>query len=134
MIAWLKGKPELSAEQFEGMEAFDAVTGDHVHEHGHDDEHSGDTKEQIAAYRETLTDSEQADYLVGFTLKPKKTLKRVISDSKKGGYGVDRNERADELEEMNNGGAFTDIELDAAAMEALFSQGGREVNAANTGC
>ena len=33
LIARFKGKPELSAEQFEGMEAFDAVTGDHDHEH-----------------------------------------------------------------------------------------------------
>ncbi len=59
------------------MEAFDAVTRDHDHEQG------GDIKEQIAAYRETLTDSEQADYLVGFTLEPKRTLKCVISDSKR---------------------------------------------------
>ena len=27
---------------------------------------------------------------------------------------------------MNKGGAFNDIELDAAAMEALFSQGGEQ--------
>ena len=110
------------------MEAFDVVMGDHDHEHG------GYTKEQIAAYRETLTDSEQADYLVGFTLKPKKTLKRVISDSKKGGYGVDRNERADELDEMNNGGAFTDIELDAAAMEVLFAQGREQEQKGKASC
>ena len=34
LIARFKGKPELSAEQFEGVKAFDAVTGDHDHEHG----------------------------------------------------------------------------------------------------
>ena len=102
------------------MEAFDAVTRDHDHEHG------GYTKEQIAAYRETLTDSEQADVLVDITLKPSKALKRVISDGKKGGYGFDRNERADELDEMNNGRAFTDIELDEATMGVLFAQGGEQ--------
>ena len=102
------------------MEAFAALTRDHDHEHG------GDTKKQIATYRETLSDSEQADYLDGFTLKPSKALKRVISDGKKGGYGFDRNERADELDEMNNGRAFTDIELDEAALEVLFAQGGEQ--------
>ena len=118
LIARFKGKPELSAAQFEGMEAFDAVTGDH--------EHGSDTKEQIAAYRETLTDSEQADLLVNFTLEPSKTLKRVIKDGKKEGYVFERDELADELDEMNNGGAFDDIELDAVAMQSLFSQGGEQ--------
>ncbi|WP_028951695.1 hypothetical protein [Synechococcus sp. CC9616] len=98
------------------MEAFDALTRDHDHEHG------GDTKKQIA----TLSDSEEADVLVDITLKPSKALKRVISDGKKGGYDFDRNERADELDEMNNGRAFTDIELDEAALEVLFAQGGEQ--------
>ena len=126
LIARFKGKPELSAEQFEGMDAFDTVMGEHDHDNGHGPSHDGDTKDQIAAYRETLTDSEEADLLVDFTLEPSKTLKRVIKDGKKEGYVFDRNELAEELEEMDNGGAFTDIELDAAAMEALFSQGGEQ--------
>ncbi|AII43668.1 hypothetical protein KR100_09875 [Synechococcus sp. KORDI-100] len=134
LIAKFKGKPELSAEQFEGMEAFDAVTGDHDHEHDHGHEHGGDTKEQIASYRETLTDSEEADLLVDFNLEPKKALKRVIKDGKKEGYVFDRDELAEELEEMDKGGAFTDIELDAAAMEALFSQGGEQEGRSRQGC
>ena len=124
LIARFKGKPELSAEQFEGMEAFDAVTGDHDHEHRHDHEHGVDTKEQIAGYRETLTDSEEAELLVDFTLEPSKTLKRVIKDGKKEGYVFERDELAKELDEMNNGGAFDDIELDAVAMQALYSTAG----------
>ena len=126
LIARFKGKPELSAEQFEGMEAFDAVTGDHDHEHRHDHEHGVDTKEQIAGYRETLTDSEEAELLVDFTLEPSKTLKRVIKDGKKEGYVFERDELAKELDEMNNDGAFDDIELDAVAMQSLFSQGGEQ--------
>ncbi|WP_028951699.1 hypothetical protein [Synechococcus sp. CC9616] len=129
LIAKFKGKPELSAEQFEGMEAFDAVTGDHDHEHDHDHEDGSDTKEQIAAYREILTDSEEADLLVDFTLEPKKALKRVIKDGKKEGYVFDRDELAEELDEMNNGGAFDDIELDAVAMQSLFSRGGEQEQA-----
>ena len=59
-------------------------------------------------------------------LNSSKTLKRVIKDGKKEGYVFDRDELAEELDEMNNGGAFKDIELDAAAMEVLFSQGGEQ--------
>ena len=92
-------------------------------------------KDQIASYRETLSDSEQADLLVDFTLEPKQALKRVIKDGKKVGYVFDRDELAEELEEMNKGGSFSDIELDAAAMEAMFSQGGeQEWGRANSGC
>ena len=120
LIARFKDKPQLSVEQFEGMQAFDAVTGDHDHKH------DGDTKDQIAAYRETLTDSEEADLFVDLTLEPSKTLKSVIKDGKKEGYVFERDELAKALDEMNNGGVFTDIELDAAAMEVLFSQGGEQ--------
>ena len=119
LIAKFKGKPELSADHFDGLsDHSDAVTGGGSKE--------GDTKEQIASYRETLTDSEQADLLVDFTLEPKKALKRVIKDGKKDGYIFDRDELAEELDEMNKGGAFADIELDAVAMQSLFSQGGEQ--------
>ena len=64
--------------------------------------------------------------MVAFKLEPRKNLKRVNKDGKKEGYVFDRDERVDELEEMNNGGAFTDIELDAAAMEVLLAQGGEQ--------
>ena len=45
----------------------------------------GEIKDQIAAYRETLTDLEQAAFLVDFTLEPRNALKCVINDSKKEG-------------------------------------------------
>ena len=64
--------------------------------------------------------------MVDFTLEPKKALKGVIKDGKKVGYVFDRDELAEELEEMNKGGAFDDIELDAVAMQSLFSQGGEQ--------
>ena len=49
----------------------------------------------------------------------------MIKDGKKYGYVFDRDELAEELNEMNKGGAFSDIELDAEALEAMFSQGGQ---------
>ena len=121
LIAKFKGKPELSADFFDGLSAHsDAVTG------GGGNKGQGDTKDQIASYRATLSDSEEAALLVDFTLEPKKALKRVMKDGKKVGYVFDRDELAEELDEMNQGGSFSDIELDAAAMEALFSQGGEQ--------
>ena len=35
---------------------------------------------------------------------------------------------------MNKGGAFIDIEFDAAAMEAMFSQGGQQEQTQRGGC
>ena len=119
LIAKFKSKPELSADHFDGLSAHsDAVTGG--------GSKGGDIKDQIASYRATLSDSEQADLLVDFTLEPKQALKRVMKDGKKVGYVFDRDELAEELNEMNQGGAFSDIELDAAALEAMFSQGGEQ--------
>ena len=129
LIAKFKSKPELSAEQFDGLSAHsDAVTG------GGGSKGQGDTKDQIASYRETLSDSEEAALLVDFTLEPSKALKAVIKDGKKDGYVFDRDELAEELKEMNKGGSFSDIELDAAALDAMFSQGGEQEQFRNSGC
>ena len=126
LIAKFKGKPELSADYFDGLSSAADDFFDTDHGHGDVLKGQGDTKDQIASYRETLSDSEEAALLVDFTLEPSKTLKRVIKDGKKEGYVFDRDELAEELEEMNKGGSFSDIELDAAAMEAMFSQGGEQ--------
>ena len=81
LIAKFKSKPELSADYFNGLSAHsDAVTG------VGGSNGKGDTKDQIASYRATLTDSEEAALLVDFTLEPKKALKRVIKDGQKVGY------------------------------------------------
>ena len=121
LIAKFKSKPELSSDNFDGLSAHsDAVTG------GGGNKGQGDTKDQIASYRATLSDSEEAALLVDFTLEPKQALKRVMKDGKKDGYVFDRDELAEALDEMNKGGAFSDIELDAAALEAMFSQGGEQ--------
>ena len=72
--------------------------------------------------------------MVDFTLEPKQALKRVMKDGKKDGYIFDRDELAEELEEMNKGGSFSDIELDAAAMEAMFSRGGEQEQSSAEEC
>jgi len=129
LLATFKGKPELSADHFEGLSAYeDAVTS------GGGGKSKGDIKDKIGSYRDTLSDSEEADLLVDFTLEPKKALKRAVKDAKKEGYVFDPDELGDALEEMDKGGAFTDIELDAVAMEALFSQGGEQNQQRKAGC
>ena len=129
LIAKFKSKTELTADNFDGLSAHsDAVTG------GGGSKGQGDTKDQIASYRETLSDSEEAALLVDFTLEPSKALKAVIKDGKKDGYVFDSDELAEELEEMNKGGSFSDIELDAAALAVLFSQGGEQEKHYRGGC
>ena len=128
LIAKFKGKPELTAEHFDGLSAHsDAVTGGGGNKGAGSKD--GDTKDQIASYRETLSDSEEAALLVDFTLEPKQALKRVMKDGKKVGYVFDGDALAEELDEMNKGGSFSDIELDAAALDAMFSQGGQQEQA-----
>ena len=135
LIAKFKGKPELTADFFDGLSAHsDAVTGGGGSKGAGSKD--GDTKDQIASYRETLSDSEQADLLVDFTLEPKQALKRVMKDGKKVGYVFDRDELAEELDEMNKGGSFSDIELDAAALDALLNSGGaqQQDDTGSSGC
>ncbi|MDA7622283.1 hypothetical protein N8657_00805 [bacterium] len=133
LIAKFKGKPELTADFFDGLSAHsDAVTGGGGSKGAGSKD--GDTKDQIASYRETLSDSEEADLLVDFTLEPSKALKRVIKDGKKVGYVFDRDELAEELDEMNKGGSFSDIELDAAALDALLNSGGAQQQSGSTSC
>ena len=64
--------------------------------------------------------------MVDFTLEPSKALKAVMKDGKKDGYIFDRDELAEELNEMNKGGSFSDIELDAAALAVLLGKGGEK--------
>ena len=125
MIAKFREKPKLTADHFESLSAHtgsDTSAGGSKSSGRKDD----DTKKQIATYRETLTNSEQANYQVGYTLKLKRTPKHVIYESKKDDSVFDHDGRADELEEMNNCGTFADIKLDAVAMDAMLPQGSEQ--------
>ena len=50
----------------------------------------------------------------------------IMKDGKKDGYNFDQDELAAELNQLDNQGAFSDIELDAAALDVLFGQGGQQ--------
>ena len=118
LLANFKGKPELNAENFEGLSAHkgDAITGD-------------DIKDQITALQDELSDA-KVSKLYGKTLiDGKKGLKSIIQVGKKEGYKFDKKELGIALEEMDNAGAFSDIELDDAALATLLGMGGNQQQA-----
>tara|TARA_B100001939_G_scaffold310702_1_gene292776 strand:- start:352 stop:975 length:624 start_codon:yes stop_codon:yes gene_type:complete len=121
LLATFKGKPELSAEQFEGLSAHkgDAITGGGGSK-------SGDIKDQITAARERLSDA-KVSQLYGETLiDPKKGLKSIAKAGKKEGYKFNKKELGVALDEMNDAGAFSSVELDDAALATLMGMGGEQ--------
>ena len=118
LLANFKGKPELNAENFEGFSAHkgDAITGD-------------DIKDQITALQDELSDT-TVSKLYGKTLiDGKRGLKSIIKVGKKEGYKFDKKELGIALEEMDDAGAFSDIELDDAALATLLGMGGNQQQA-----
>ena len=113
LVAKFKGKPEISAEQFDGLTAHggDAVTG------------GGDIKDQIALAREGLSDAEESELYGEILINPKKGLKSIRKAAKKEGYVFDKDELADALNEMDQSGAFINVEVDDASLEALLGTG-----------
>ena len=115
LLANFKGKPELNAENFEGFSAHkgDAITGD-------------DIKDQITALQDELSDA-KVSKLYGKTLiDGKKGLKSIIQVGKKEGYKFDKKELGAALDDMNQAGAFSDVELDDAALATLLGMGGSQ--------
>ena len=120
LLAKFKGKPELTAEHFEGLSAYedDAITGG-----GSKD---GDIKEQINALGEELGDDKMSELYGATLINEKKGLKKIVKAGKKEGYEFDKAELGAALEEMNQEGAFSSVELDDAALVALMGMGGEQ--------
>ena len=128
LIAKFKSKPELSADQFDGLSAHsDAVTG------GGGSKGQGDTKDQIASLREGLSDSKVSELYGETLIDPNKGVKSIAKAAKKEGYSFNKAELGEALDEMNDAGAFFDVELDAAALDVLFGQGGQQQQAMGSG-
>ena len=113
LVAKFKGKPELSADLFDGLSTHesDAITGNE------------DIKDQIALAREGLSDAEESELYGEILINPKKGLKSIKKTAKKEGYLFDKDELADALNEMEQAGAFVSVELDDASLEALLGSG-----------
>ncbi len=121
LLATFKGKPELSADHFEDLSAHeDVVTS------GGGGSNGGDIKEQIASLREGLSESDVAELYGETLIDPKKGLKSIAKAGKKEGYKFDKAELGAALDEMDDSGAFSDVDLDAAALASLMGMGGEQ--------
>ena len=114
LVAKFKGKPELSADNFDGLTTHesDDITGE------------GDIKDQIATFREGLSDADESRLYGETLINPKKGLKRIVKAGKKEGYSFDKDELGAALDEMDKSGAFVSVELDDAALTTLMGMGG----------
>ena len=121
LLATFKGKPELTADHFEGLSAHkgDAITGGGGSK-------GGDIKDQIASFREGLSDSKVSELYGETLIDPKKGLKSIAKAGKKEGYKFDKAELSAALDEMNDAGAFRDVELNDAALATLMGMGGEQ--------
>ena len=121
LLAKFKGKPELTADHFDGLSAHtgDAITGGGGSK-------SGDIKDQIAALGDELGDDKMSELYGQTLIDPKKGLKSIIKAGKKEGYKFDKAELGAALDEMNDAGAFFDVELDDAALATLMGMGGAQ--------
>ena len=121
MIAKFKSKPELSSDNFDGLSAHsDAVTG------GGSGSKGGDIKDQIASFREGLSESKVSELYGETLIDPTKGLKSIAKAGKKDGYSFNKAELGEALDEMNKGGAFFNVELDDAALASLMGMGGAQ--------
>ena len=123
LLATFKGKPVLSADNFEGLSAHkgDAITG-------------ADIKDQIASLREGLSDAKVSELYGETLIDPKKGLKSIAKAGKKEGYKLDKKELGAALDEMNDAGSFGDVELDDAALASLMGMGGSQQQSGDEGC
>ena len=135
LIAKFKSKPELSADQFDGLSAHsDAVTGGGVGSIGGGGGIIvGDIKEQVASFREGLSESKVSELYGETLIDPTKGLNSIAKAGKKEGYSFNKAELGEALDEMNNGGAFFDVELDDAALASLMGMGGAQQQGGNSG-
>ena len=114
LIAKFKGKPELSADNFDGLTTHesDAITG------------GEDIKDQIATFRESLSDADESKLYGETLINPTKGIKRIRKAAKKEGFSFDKTELGDALNEMDQAGEFFDVELDDAALASLLGNAG----------
>ena len=121
LLATFKGKPELTADNFEGLSAHkgDAITGGGGSK-------GGDIKDEIASLREGLSDAKVSELYGETLIDPKKGLKSIAKAGKKEGYEFNKKELGAALDEMEDAGAFSDVELDDAALASLLGMGGSQ--------
>ena len=133
LLAKFKGKPELSADHFEGLSTHkgDAITGGGGKKGG--GKKGGDIKDQIAALSDELGDDKMSELYGETLIDPKKGLKSIAKAGKKEGYKFNTAELGEALDEMDKAGSFANLELDDAALASLMGQGGEQSSSCH-GC
>ena len=113
LVAKFKGKPELSADHFDGLTAHggDAITD------------GGNIQSQITSLGDELGDEKMSELYGETLINPKKGLKRIVKAGKKEGYSFDKDELGAALDEMDQAGAFVSVEVDDASLDALLGTG-----------
>jgi len=121
LVTRFKSKPELSADYFDGLTAHsgDAITGS-------GEQQSGDIKYQIAFIREVICDEEVYELYGEMLVDHKKGLKSIAKAGKKEGYEFGKAELGEAVDEMDDAGGFSDVELDDAALIFLLGMGGEQ--------
>ena len=130
LLARFKGKPELTADHFEGLSAHQ---GDAITLGGGGGKKGGDIKDQIAALSDELGDAKISELYGETLIDPKKGLKSIAKAGKKEGYKFDKKELAAALDEMNDAGEFSDVELNDAALASLLGMGGEQQQSSRAG-
>ena len=127
LLAKFKGKPELRADHFEGLSTHkgDAITGGGGGKKG-GGKKGGDIKDQIAALSDELGDDKVSELYGETLIDPKQGLKSIAKAGKKEGYKFDKAELGAALDEMDDAGAFSSVELDDSALTALMGMGGEQ--------
>ena len=121
LVARFRGKPELSVDNFEGLSAHkaDVITGG-------GGKKGGDIKDQIAALGDELGDDKMSELYGETLIDPKKGINSIAKAGKKEGYKFNKKELGAALDEMNDAGAFSSLELDDAALTTLIGMGGEQ--------
>ena len=121
LLTRFQGKPELTADHFDGLSAHagDAITGGGGSK-------GGDIKDQITALGDELGDDKMSELYGQTLIDPKKGLKSIAKAGKKEGYKFNKAELGAALNEMNDAGAFFDVELDDVALASLMGMGGAQ--------
>ena len=117
MIAKVKGKPQVSANDVTGFDRF-------VDQEG---------LEEFRQLREEIDSGVEADLFVQTTLDPEAGIKEIKKYARQQhGVKYSTREVGDYLFEMEANAEFIDVELDAVAIQTLFEEMGANQHDANS--
>ncbi len=110
LIAKLKGKPELTYENFDGFSDYsDALTGSKL-----------EGAEEFRAIRETLSAKQETKLLEKWVKKPNAALKQMVNIASKNDVDFTKDAMRGILLDMDSYNEFTDVAgRDAVALDAL---------------